>query len=785
MKTKNLFLTAIAILGLATANMAQNVPSYVPTDGLVGWWPFNGNANDESGNGNNGDHYIFDGVTFILDPNQFNNYDNDRFGNSSAALKTSVYASNVMLPVENNFFQSDFTIGLWAKNDSIISQYPTILQSDNNHLTMQYGNTGGPIRFGAYFTENGIPPFGEVGAVVKPNEWVFITLVNINFKNQLYFNGVLVDSTSDFNVSQAQSFWNNIRVGNSMQLPQGAFYGLVDDIGIWNRALTPEEVKALYKGDNQYTCDLDSILNPNLFYGSVVDIDGNVYPTIQIGSQNWMAENLKCNRFQNGDLIPNITDQEEWNNLLTPASVYYNNDNAFSCPYGRLYNWYAAADSRNVCPTGWHVPSLEEFEILNAYLGDGGLAGIRLRSLKFSSTFYNETNESGFSAMPSGAYYIVGFAQLNYAIGLWTNQESYPRHAFYKYLAGFYSPFITNGDQNKLVGLSIRCMQDYNGNASLPIVLNLSVNNVTDKSAELSSSVSSDGGSPVSVRGFVWSKMPNPNLGTSNKILKGEGIGDITSFLLDLEPLTTYYVKAFAVNVAGIAYSNEVEFTTLACELIGNILPLNPDVEIGEQVTFDGQVITSEGTSFKWQANTASTGWSDIHPSSIAYSGQNSAQLIVKNVTLSNHMQEIRLIANNGSCADTSNVSTIFIKDTCLVTLYDTIFTTITDTSYIAVTDTLLIDILLSTQPNPLSNLIRVYPNPTSTHLIIDAGQYTLMTGYTLTVTSETGALVWTQSVSEPIYTLDLSVWGGKGLYFITLKDPQGNVITTRKIVIL
>ena len=222
------------------------LPSYLPTDGLVGWWPFNGNANDESGNGNDGYNYLFNGSTFYLNTSPSNSYGVDRNGNSESALSTNVYASNVMLPINNFLFQSDFTISIWAKNDSLIAQYPTILESGNNHLTMQYGNTGGPISFGAYLTEVGISPFGGVGALAPPLEWLQITLVNENYQNKLYFNGILVDSTNDFNTQQAQTDWMYLRVGNGMQLPQEAFFGLVDDIAIYNRALTPEEITALY-----------------------------------------------------------------------------------------------------------------------------------------------------------------------------------------------------------------------------------------------------------------------------------------------------------------------------------------------------------------------------------------------------------------------------------------------------------------------------------------------------------------------------------------------------------
>ena len=111
-------------------------------------------------------------------------------------------------------------------------------------------------------------------------------------------------------------------------------------------------------------------------YGSVTDIDGNTYRTIVIGEQEWMAENLMVEHYANGDWIPNVTNDAQWGNLSTGAWCYYNNDPQFECPYGKLYNWYTVADPRNVCPTGWHVPTDAEYTILTNYLGGAGPVGV-------------------------------------------------------------------------------------------------------------------------------------------------------------------------------------------------------------------------------------------------------------------------------------------------------------------------------------------------------------------------------------------------------------------------
>ena len=104
-------------------------------------------------------------------------------------------------------------------------------------------------------------------------------------------------------------------------------------------------------------------LNPNLTYGSVTDIDGNTYATIQIGTQTWMAENLKTTKYNDGTPIPNVTNNNDWSNLITGAWSYYNNDAAYNQYFGKLYNKQAAS-SEKICPIGWHISTLIEWQAL-------------------------------------------------------------------------------------------------------------------------------------------------------------------------------------------------------------------------------------------------------------------------------------------------------------------------------------------------------------------------------------------------------------------------------------
>jgi uncharacterized protein (TIGR02145 family) len=144
--------------------------------------------------------------------------------------------------------------------------------------------------------------------------------------------------------------------------------------------------------------------NPSITYGSLIDQDGNNYKTVTIGTQVWMAENLKTTKYRNGDPIANVADNTEWENLTTGAYCTYDNDLKKLNAYGHLYNWHAVSDARNIAPEGWHVATDAEWTILNNYLGGGIASGDKLKETGAIHWNYSnsETNESGFTALPGG-----------------------------------------------------------------------------------------------------------------------------------------------------------------------------------------------------------------------------------------------------------------------------------------------------------------------------------------------------------------------------------------------
>jgi uncharacterized protein (TIGR02145 family) len=239
------------------------------------------------------------------------------------------------------------------------------------------------------------------------------------------------------------------------------------------KPLTNEEEKPATIEEEKPVADIDPIiynpdLNPDYTWGSVSDIDGNTYKTVQIGTQTWMAENLRTTKFNDG------------NNMTTGAYYWYNNDPvSFKNTYGALYDWYAV-NTGKLCPTGWHVPGDEEWKQLEMALGmsrasadtsyvDFDVYGMGYRGtdqgtqmkatngwIPWEGRGGNGTNTSGFSALPAGDtgwdYKFGGagvctsfwcFGEPPIARTLGTDESKVSRAVYYKY-----------------IGFSVRCLKD-------------------------------------------------------------------------------------------------------------------------------------------------------------------------------------------------------------------------------------------------------------------------------------------------------------------------------------
>ena len=246
-------------------------------------------------------------------------------------------------------------------------------------------------------------------------------------------------------------------------------------------------IKGLIRGTKYYVRAY-TINSKGTYYGNEVsfktlfdglgqmlsDVDGNTYKTVYIGTQQWMAENLKVSKYSDGSSIPNITDKIQWSNLTSGAWAYYNNDAANNVKYGKLYNWYAVSPTtngnKNVCPTGWHVPTDEEWTVLTDYLGGINVAEGKMKEVgtsNWNSPNTGATNTSLFSALPGGYRNYVGNFNGIGADGYWSSSSlvinfnpSITYDKVWLSHLGSANGVALSSIGSKRTGLSVRCLRD-------------------------------------------------------------------------------------------------------------------------------------------------------------------------------------------------------------------------------------------------------------------------------------------------------------------------------------
>ena len=552
---KKLYFVFVLIL-LVSPIMAQNIPSYVPKDGLVGYWPFNGNANDESGNGNHG---TVNGATLTK----------DRKGETNNAFNFNGIDNFISVPNSNVFNNTSYSISLWFSSNKIEKQVIVVrnnfLNATNEHfgVALNSSNQYDVGLFSKFNNPNCSPGFGWETASKNINilDLEFHHLVGTVNKNvmQLFIDGALVDEQ---NISgDPSTCWaGDIKFARNWSSNPDYFKGVLDDIAIYNRALSEKEISDLYAGNkdcsyltttiipdgnttfcvgnyvnlktevnsnytyqwfkndisiNGYTtaeykvtetgnyhlevsdqqCKVSSnktivkvnpikeCLSKSITYnpGEIVkDYDNNDYETVIIGKQVWMKTNLRTTHFSNGDSIQTIADGTQWylttNNSIAAWSPV-GGDPSHDKLRGKLYNWYAVNDSRNICPSGYRVPSNNDWDSLVKYLdpnSDLSIVGVqsRIAGAYLKDTLNNlwnwgnigAANVTGFSARPAG---IRGYYGNYYGGGdgifMWSSTENGQYHAYFRGIDAYstsISKATTNGIDNKSTGGSIRCMRN-------------------------------------------------------------------------------------------------------------------------------------------------------------------------------------------------------------------------------------------------------------------------------------------------------------------------------------
>jgi uncharacterized protein (TIGR02145 family) len=239
--------------------------------------------------------------------------------------------------------------------------------------------------------------------------------------------------------------------------------GLIPDTVYYVRAYITDSAGTVYGNERTFRTLL-------YYYGEwVTDYDGMSYASLILGNQQWLAWNLSVIHYNNGDPIPNIPLGSYWYNTTSGAFVNWGNSPITAEIYGRLYNYYAVVDSRNLCPVGWHVPSDAEWTILINYLGGSSVAGGKLKEAgtdHWNSPNTGATNRSGFTALPGGVAdwdffsYYVTFYSLRVNGYFWTSTEiSGTSSARYKFLSKN-SSTIGGGANPMYLGQSVRCIKN-------------------------------------------------------------------------------------------------------------------------------------------------------------------------------------------------------------------------------------------------------------------------------------------------------------------------------------
>lgn len=198
--------------------------------------------------------------------------------------------------------------------------------------------------------------------------------------------------------------------------------------------------------------------------GTITDIDGNVYTTITIGTQDWMTENLRVTRYRNGDPIEKITDAGLWEETINGAYVWYGNDSVnFAETYGALYNWYATVDYRKLCPAGWHIPTRAEWDTLVTYLGGSAVAGGKLKEMgntHWTTPNTDATDEVSFNGLPGGHRTSDGNQYLNMGDnGYWWSSTANNDTTAWDWALAYNSGSIDYTSNEKSNGFSARCIR--------------------------------------------------------------------------------------------------------------------------------------------------------------------------------------------------------------------------------------------------------------------------------------------------------------------------------------
>jgi uncharacterized protein (TIGR02145 family) len=544
----NRFFTLLLAASCLTA--VGQVPDYVPTEGLVAWYPLDSSVEDESVNGYN------------LCANSIS-YTSGRHEDEGGAF-LGVYGGDLLTACSSNgSWTTEISYALWFKpldleSDPYPSGWFALITMDgwnNDSFGTLISDFGEECEAGKHRVRPSWPnnqSFAECGEI-ELGQWHHLCVTGNEDSSSVFLDGELLFSSqhspgTDF--TEVPFEWT---IGASSRHHTYQFKGAIDEVGIWNAELSPDEVLHLFStsapiegcadsaacnfdatatlddGSCHFNCQfchdgtvwdedlfkcvvanpsdsnfdgcvqLNDLLDLLSAYGDCgaeesawqcgdpLEYQGYDYETVQIGEQCWFAENLRAENYKNGDTIPFGLSDTDWLNTTSGAVAVYG-EGISSCftyspdgdacnetwslgEYGRLYNWFAVDDGRELCPTDWHVPTDGDWMMMEMALGmsevDASGSGWRGTNqgtqLKTDFGWYddgNGTNSSGFSGLSSGDRGVSNgfFGNAGWG-GYWWSSSPHGSDAWYRGLSSYMSGVNRLHDPLRF-GFAVRCIKD-------------------------------------------------------------------------------------------------------------------------------------------------------------------------------------------------------------------------------------------------------------------------------------------------------------------------------------
>jgi len=728
-------LLVLTVLFLSVSHLLAQVPSYVPTDGLVGWWPFNGNANDESGNGNDG---TVNGATLT----------EDRFGNVNSAYYFNGQSDNISVPHSNSIaITNDLTISVWKNSSGNTGGYETFVnkrggngewnyslgashtfgpggcpQEVNKYLTGRRNNAGAQyeLRFSDYLVSDDV------------NQWTNVVLVIMNNIVHFYINGDLAGSScfgNNFSIPsidvQAPLTMGSCNCG----LPE-FFHGIMDDIAIYNRALTEQEIQNLYTGQCPTVTTNCTSLPSNLqqglvgywpFCGNANDESGNGNDGVVNGAT------LTEDRFGNAGSAYSFDGPDQFISTNSLGAV--------------------GQDPRTI--SLWFLSTTDDGELLR--FGSGGYGGSWGEYI---------------TPAPGGFYFNIDnsnqLVQYNPILSL--NEWHHVVTTFDPSIGLTTSSIKVYIDGSLLTNVQF----NFNGNLELNTVAGNLI----------------FGSTPTQP---LFGKLDD--ISFFNRALTPEEVQELYTLdactftvydTLTVENVINVYDTLTIENIVDVfdtTYIHVEVYDTLTVENIVNVY----DTLIIENVV---NVYDTLFTNVENIINVYDTTYTNIENVIDVYDTTTVVETIIEydTLTIENIVEvyDTLTVENVIDVYDTTTVvETVLIYDTLTVENVIDVY----DTTYVTVTDTLIIHVPTGVGGTILNTLL-LYPNPTSDQLIINYGNFAAMAGYSLSIFDNVGNAVHEETnISQAQETLDISQWSA-GVYQVVVYNTGGVPVETRQIVI-